>query len=232
MSHAPRPSPGTSDESDASLQGAGGRRTWFAVMVRDGGLIRLAFPNRHRVAEGVWRSGQPGPGQLRGFARAGGRTVISLRAGRRVPALAEETETCRALGLAFHALPLRGHRLPTPGELSTIASLFAVVERPVLIHCQWGADRAGLAAALWLLLVEHADVAEARRHLSARYGHNPLGRAGLLGALLDAYAADTARRPTSFRKWLEKSYDPETIMAEWRATSLPGRIRRRLGRRR
>ena len=203
---------------------------WADVMLRDGGLIRLALPNRHRVADDVWRAGQPTPGQLRAFAAGGGRTVISLRAGRRFRAHAREVNACRALGLTFHALPIRGHRLPTREELLFAADLFAAVERPVLMHCQSGADRVGLAAALWLLLVEGRPLAEARRHLSPRYGHNPLGRAGLLDALLDAYAIDTARAPAPFRRWIETAYIPERITAEWRAMPLRARLRRRLGR--
>lgn len=196
---------------------------WAAVMLRDGGLLRVLVPNRHRVAEGVWRSGQPTPGQLRAFARVGGRTVISLRAGRAVAALALEAETCRALGLAFHVLPIRGHRLPTAAELGAAGRLFAAVERPVLIHCQSGADRAGLGAALWLLLVEGRPLTEARRQLSPRFGHNPLGRAGLLGALLDAYAAAP---DMPFADWAATAYDPTRITAEWRTLSLAGRLRR------
>ncbi len=200
-------------------------------MLRDGGLIRLFLPNRHAVAEGVWRAGQPTPGQLAAFARAGGRSVISLRAGRRFGAHARELEACHSLGLIFHALPLRGHRLPSREELRGADALFAAVARPVLLHCQLGADRAGLAAALWLLLAEGRDVAEARRQLSPRYGHNPFGRAGLLDAFLDAYAADAARAPIPFREWIEVAYEPERITAEWRATPLPRRVLRALGRR-
>lgn len=207
-------------------------RAWCDVMLRDGGLVRLVLPNRHRVAADVWRSGQPGPGQLRAFARAGGRSVISLRAGRRIRARAHEEAACEALGLAFHTLPLRGHRLPSRDELRAAADLFRTVKRPVLLHCQSGADRAGLAAALWLLLAEDRPVAEARRQLSPRYGHNPMGRAGLLGALLDAYADEAARAPIRFAEWLEASYDPERITRQWRAMSLPGRMRHWLGPRR
>lgn len=196
-------------------------------MLRDGGLVRLLLPNRHRVAEGVWRSGQPTPGRLRAFVRAGGRTVISLRAGHAVAALALEAEACRALGLAFHVLPIRGHRLPSAAELAAAARLFAAVERPVLIHCQSGADRAGLGAALWLLLAEGRPLAEARRQLSPRFGHNPLGRAGLLGALLDAYAAAP---PMPFAEWAATAYDPARITAEWRALPLAARLRRWLAR--
>lgn len=199
----------------------------FGARLGDGALLRLLLPNRHQVAPGVWRSGQPGPAQLGAFARAGGRTVISLRAGARVAALPLEVETCQALGLAFHRLPLRGHRLPDRDELAAAARLFATVERPVLMHCHSGADRAGLAAALWLMLVEHRPASEARRQLSPRYGHNPLGRAGLLGAFLDACAA---AEPMPFERWVATAYDPEAIAAAWRAMPLGARLRRWLAR--
>lgn len=186
---------------------------------------RLALPglrlsNRHRVAEGLWRSSQPGPGRLRAFARAGGRTVISLRAGASVAALPAEIAACRDLGLAFHRLPLRGHRLPSRDELRAARRLFAAVERPVLLHCGSGADRVGFAAALWLLF-EGRPLTEARRQLSPRFGHNPLGRAGLLDAFLDAWAAS----PLPFEAWIETAYEPERIAAAWRATGLAGRLR-------
>lgn len=198
-------------------------------MFRDGGLIRLVMPNRHPVAEGVWRSGQPTPGRLRSFAHAGGRSVISLRAGRGFRARALEEKACAGLGLAFHTLPIRGHRLPGRDELCAAGELFRTVQRPVLLHCQSGADRAGFAAAVWLLLVEDRPLADARRHLSSRYGHNPLGRAGLLDAFFDAYAADTVNAPVGLAEWIETSYSPERIADEWRAMSLPARLRRRIG---
>ncbi|HUF87329.1 MAG TPA: sulfur transferase domain-containing protein, partial [Thermohalobaculum sp.] len=160
------------------------------------------------------------------FARAGGRTVISLRAGEAVPALPAEIAACRELGLVFRRLPLRGHRLPSRAELRAARQLFAAAERPVLMHCQSGADRAGFAAALWLLF-EGRPPAEARRQLSPRYGHNPLGRAGLLDAFLDACAAS----PLPFADWVETAYDPERITAAWRATGLAGRLRLWLARR-
>ena len=52
-----------------------------------------------------------------------------------------------------------------------MAAFLAKLEYPVLVHCKSGADRAGLFAALFLILREGATVAEAREELSPRYGH-------------------------------------------------------------
>ena len=49
--------------------------------------------------------------------------------------------------------------------------LLAKVEKPVLIHCNWGADRTGLASALYLAAISKAGEEKAEGQLSLRYGH-------------------------------------------------------------
>ena len=61
----------------------------------------------------------------------------------------------------------------------------------VLIHCKAGADRAGLAAALWKMAIDGAPKSEARRHLSIRYGHMPLGPTQALDAFLENWVIPT-----------------------------------------
>ncbi|HUF88102.1 MAG TPA: hypothetical protein VMM59_12030, partial [Thermohalobaculum sp.] len=55
------PSPDTSSPAAPPAPAPTGRRAWA-------GLLGPAVARRHRVAEGVWRSGQPGPARLRAFA--------------------------------------------------------------------------------------------------------------------------------------------------------------------
>jgi protein tyrosine phosphatase (PTP) superfamily phosphohydrolase (DUF442 family) len=191
---------------------------WIDMLVSDNGLFRLIYPNLHQVAEGVWRSGQPTPGRLRAFARRGGRSVVSLRAGRGFGSLPLEFAACRDVGLTYHNLALRARNLPDREELRTLAQLFQTIERPVLLHCQSGADRAGMASALYLMLAEGRAVAEARRQLALRYGHNRFNRTGVLDAFFDAYEHDTAQDPMSLADWAETRYDRDRITAEFNAT--------------
>ncbi|MFD2031462.1 tyrosine-protein phosphatase [Ancylobacter dichloromethanicus] len=45
-------------------------------------------------------------------------------------------------------------------------------KKPILIHCQAGADRSGLASALYLAAIKkNSAEAEAEAQLSIRYGH-------------------------------------------------------------
>lgn len=194
------------------------RAAWRHMLLHDNGLLRLVLPNRHRVAAGVWRSGQPNPWQLRAFARAGGRTVVSLRAGRYFGALPLEIEASARLGLAFHVAPLRARGLPKPEQIVAFDALLRQVERPVLMHCNSGCDRTGLAAALYLMLIEGCDVARARRQLSLRYGHRQRSPAGILDAFLEAYQRDAAARPQGLLDWATTRYRPEAIKAEFERT--------------
>ena len=105
------------------------------MMIFDHGIMRSIHLNLHQIADGVWRAGQPTPGQIRAFARRGGRTVVSLRAGRSFGSLPLELEACREAGLNFYNLIIRSRSLPSREEVRAAARLFETVERPVMFHC-------------------------------------------------------------------------------------------------
>jgi hypothetical protein len=79
----------------------------------------------------------------------------------------------------------------------------------MLVHCKSGADRAGFAAAVFLIL-DGRDMAQARRQLSLRFGHWRRSRAGVLDAVLEAFARD-AGTGGDFLGWLRDAYDPAAI---------------------
>jgi protein tyrosine/serine phosphatase len=94
---------------------------------------------------------------------------------------------------------------------------------PALFHCKSGADRAGLMSALYLMLREGAGPEVARRQLSLRYLHFAGSRTGVLGHMIDAYAADrraSAARgePLPFIAWARTAYDPAAITASFKST--------------
>jgi undecaprenyl-diphosphatase len=52
--------------------------------------------------------------------------------------------------------------------------------RPVLIHCKQGADRTGLVAAMWKVIVDKEPKSEARKQLSPIFFHFPICRTASL----------------------------------------------------
>jgi protein tyrosine/serine phosphatase len=98
-----------------------------------------------------------------------------------------------------------------------LLDIFDRIERPFVMHCKSGADRAGLASALWLLHVEGRPVGEAQRQLSFRYVHLKSTKTGVLDLLLRTYADDIAVTPMPIREWFQTRYDPAAIQAAFDA---------------
>ena len=94
---------------------------------------------------------------------------------------------------------------------------FDTLPRPFLMHCKSGADRAGLASALYLLDQCGASVGDAREMLSFRYLHLRRTATGVLDHMLDLYAARLNDGPIPVRAWIANEYDPEAVAASWAA---------------
>ncbi|MEL6267234.1 MAG: tyrosine-protein phosphatase [Pseudomonadota bacterium] len=203
-------------------------RAWTNMLLVDHGFIRALYPNFWRVTPSMWRSAQPLPHHIARFARAGGRTVVSLRGGQSFGSLPLEVEACERHGLAFHVIILRSRDLPEVDELIRILDVLARLDRPVLFHCKSGADRAGFMAALWLLVVEGRPLDEARAQLSLRYGHFAHAKTGILDAFFEAYARDGGPEAIPFRNWVATRYDRAAIRSGFRAGGLHSLLSDRL----
>ena len=130
---------------------------------------------------------------------------------------------CRAsgpgiLGLDFVDMPLSSGYAPSRERLLALVEALRTMREPGLVHCKSGADRAGFAAAVFLLL-QGASVAQAMGQLSLRWGHLAQSRAGVLDAVLNAYrGAAEGRRP--FAEWVRDDYDPDRLQAGFRTGRL------------
>jgi len=200
------------------LDAAGARRNAaIDMLVFDHGLLRKVWRNEHEVDGGVWRSSQPDPGMVRRLARQGFKAILNLRGATEYGSYLLEREACRAAGIELVDFKLTSRALPSKEEIRALDAIFARLPRPFLMHCKSGADRAGLAAALYLLLQKGMSAEEAARQLSWRYLHFKGAATGVLHFLLERYGADTAAEPMGFREWVETRYDPEALMAEYRS---------------
>ena len=132
------------------------------------------------------------------------------------PLIQHAVEECRAAGIELVDFKLTSRALPSREEILALDAVFARMPRPFLMHCKSGADRAGFAAALYLLLQSGASVEEAKAQLSWRYLHVRGAATGVLHFMIERYAAESAVEPMSFREWVERRYDPEELMAEYR----------------
>jgi protein tyrosine/serine phosphatase len=96
------------------------------------------------------------------------------------------------------------------------------MRRPALVHCKSGADRAGIASALFVL-IEGGSVAEARRQLSLRFGHIRQSNTGILDAFLDMYEEEGSGM--AFLDWVRDAYHEQALRERYarETRNRPGR---------
>ena len=187
-----------------------GIRDWWELMLVDHGFLRMFWHNLHEIRPGVWRSNQPTPGRVRAAADMGVKTIINLRGPRSDGGWRLEKEACDARGVVLVDFAIRSRAAPDRDTVLAAHKVFQSVEYPVLMHCKSGADRAGMMAALYLLLVEKASAAEAADQLSLKFLHVSQAKTGLLDAFIGSYAeAERDGRP--FLAWVRSDLDPAAI---------------------
>lgn len=212
-------------ESTAEAMPGWGRRLlgpgidWLDMMLVDHGLFRLIYSNTHRVGDRVWRSSQPSPYQVRRFAEMGIRTIVNLRGKRECGAYRLEKAACERWGVAFEDFKIHSRAAPSVDIVRDAKALFDRIEYPALIHCKSGADRAGLASVLYLMLEEGRPVEEAQRQLDWRFGHFRQADTGILDAFFEAYRAESRDAPIGFSDWVGTRYDPEVLKRSFKAGS-------------
>jgi protein tyrosine phosphatase (PTP) superfamily phosphohydrolase (DUF442 family) len=184
------------------------------------GIRVFALTNQHTVIPGqFYRSAQLSPQQLqKAIQDRGIRTLINMRG------TCPETEWYLGEARATHAanisqedLSFSAKRLPAPHEVRRLIDVLEHGERPMLVHCQRGADRTGLVSTAAVLLLTPASLAEARRQLWPRYGHIRGGRTVVIDEFFDFYESWLAGRehtPDLFRDWALHHYCPGPYRAE------------------
>jgi protein tyrosine/serine phosphatase len=197
-----------------------GPATWTNALLADHAALRIAWRNFAEVSPGrLYRSNHPLPGALRaGVRRHGIRTVINLR-GHRPDCGADALSRGEAgrLGLVHHDAPLESRGAPHRDRLLRLIGLYRESPEPILVHCKSGADRAGLAAGVWLA-ANGAPPADSTAQLSWRFGHFSKSRTGILDAFFALWAAFHRGHPdVAFAHWLESHYDEDALRRQFRA---------------
>jgi len=132
--------------------------------------------NFHAVIEGeVYRAGQMSSNDLaRCIRRHGIRSVINLRGEHpREAWYRDEREAARALNVAYRSLALSARHPASRAEMQTLDKWFVQLPKPILIHCDGGADRTAMASAIYLSDIARQPAAKAERQFSMWYGYLP-----------------------------------------------------------
>jgi undecaprenyl-diphosphatase len=140
---------------------------WFGVRGPD---------NLHAVREGVvYRAAQMNGGVLAETIRAEGiKSILNLRGAKPDSHwFQQEMAVAEAHKVQHLDCQLSALKDVPPETLEAILKLVDAAPKPLLIHCEGGADRTGLVVAAWVFSREHVQPEAAHGQLSLRYGHFP-----------------------------------------------------------
>jgi protein tyrosine/serine phosphatase len=140
----------------------------FYSLARAGDAFHVVVPGE------LCRAGQMSAPELSAaIDRHGIRTVVNLRGSADgVGWYREEAAALGAAGVRLVDFPMSAGEALSLEQMDLLVGHLRRGPAPVLVHCRAGADRAGLASALFLAATGRPP-AEARAQLSWRYGHFP-----------------------------------------------------------
>lgn len=185
-------------------------------------MFRALYWNKAQIAPGVYRSNYPTPARIKRLKRQGVQTILSLRGDFDGAFNAIERDACERYGVTLDFAPLGAREAPTKDRIFVLLNKFKTINKPFLMHCKSGADRASLASAIYLIAIEGKSVAEARKMFSMRFIHFKWTKTGILDMFLDMYEERLTQGAIPFQDWVTHEYDAEALtrkFAQRRVTS-------------
>jgi protein tyrosine phosphatase (PTP) superfamily phosphohydrolase (DUF442 family) len=147
-------------------------------------------------------------------------SILNLRGGSPADWWYEaEVKTATENSVTYYDLPMSATRRPTRRELLTLIDLLERCVYPLLIHCKSGADRTGLATAIYRMVRMGESPDRAVQAFSLEFYHIPLGGTEHLHEPLDEYAAwlrsnNLSHTPDRFRAWIKNDYRSNDPIAD------------------
>jgi len=193
-------------------------RAWRHYLWIDHGVLRLWWTNFHQVGEGIYRANQPDAKRLAKWKKRGIKTILNLRGVGEYSPYHFEVEACEKLGLRLIDHRLYAQDLASREELLGLIAHFRSIEKPVVMHCKSGSDRAGFAAALYLHIIEDLPVEEAWKQLHWKHFHLKNSKNGILDLFFVAFLEAQKSGAIAMEDWISTRYDPDALRERFRKT--------------
>jgi protein tyrosine phosphatase (PTP) superfamily phosphohydrolase (DUF442 family) len=224
----PEPADPATDERPHPFRGSFGKRLraylalTFAISVLLGVVFHrpLFQENLAAVDARLVRSAQPAAhlaDWIRDYRLA---SILNLRGGTPAdPWYADEVNTAAANQIAFYDYPMLATRRPLRRDLLTLIDFLRAAPYPLLVHCKHGADRTGLAVALYRMVHLNEPPAEAMDAFSIFHGHIPIAGTQRLHEPLEEYARwltdqSLPHSPDRFRSWVKDHYRSDDPLSD------------------
>jgi len=118
------------------------------------------LPNFGRVAENLYRGGQPTAEGFKSLHAMGVGIVVDLR--EKPAEVVSEKRQIESLGMKSIGIPWSANHKPSSAQIVEFLDLVrANPDTKIFVHCRRGADRTGVMIAAYRIAVEHKPAAEA-----------------------------------------------------------------------
>lgn len=138
--------------------------------------IIILTGNFHAVVEGqYYRSAQLSKEKfIEEIDRHQIKSVLNLRGSNPgSPWYDEEIAAMKLRGITHYDFGISARKPVTVEKINQIMAIIRNAPKPILVHCQAGADRTGLVTALYRYVIQHRSPEDADKELSLVYGHFP-----------------------------------------------------------
>jgi hypothetical protein len=163
----------------------------------------------------VYRSGQmPGSALAQIIRERRIKTVLNLRGPNpSEPWYREELAATLNQGATHIDIAMSSCLWMSRVQLRTLVDTLETAERPLLIHCAWGSERTGLAAAIAELLRPGGALSDARAQFSIQYLFVRMNDGQVMAEHLDQYEnwlqkAKLSHTPANFQRWVNEEFHP------------------------
>jgi protein tyrosine/serine phosphatase len=164
---------------------------WLALLViamigAYAGILRATGNFHVVVPHQLYRSAQLTPRELRGYIRDYEiKTVINLRGPNpRSGWYRDELAVTQEMGVTHVDFGMSARHILGPARAEKLVAIMRAAQKPILVHCEGGADRSGLVSAIYVGEIAREGEQAAEDQLSLLYGHFAIPH------LVAAYAMD------------------------------------------
>lgn len=139
-------------------------------------------------------------------------SILSLRGGTPKDFFySNEVRATQEAGVDFYDLPLSATRRPRRRELLLLIDVLKQCDYPLLIHCKSGADRTGLASAIYRMEILGQPPEQAKGAFTVLHSHIPWFGTQHLHEPFEEYEAWLTQKglkhtPGRFRDWVKTEY--------------------------
>ncbi len=186
----------------------------------DHGIFRFFWRSWEALPGKMYRSNQPYPFQIKKDIRKYKiKSIINLRGERHCSSFYLEKNFCQKNSLNLYNFPISSRDLPDKKKLIEFNTLLENIEYPCVMHCKSGADRAGLAAALYLIYKQDYSLLDAKKQLTFKHLHIKYAKTGILDYFFDRVIAQGIQNKLDFLNWVNEKYDKESLKKKFRVNS-------------